>query len=55
MVGGNLEGYTRVLTTAIALETIKGKFELSLTLSLILLLITLSMNFIINFKGFKRI
>jgi len=55
MVGGNLEGYTRVLTTAIALETIKGEFELSLTLSLILLLITLGMNFIINFKGFKRI
>ncbi len=53
MVGGNLKGFTRVLTTAIALETFKGEFELGLVLSLILILITLSINFLIIFKGYK--
>ncbi|MCG0275381.1 MAG: ABC transporter permease [Thermosediminibacteraceae bacterium] len=38
MVGGNIEGYTRVLTTAIVLETSKGNFEDALALSFILLL-----------------
>ena len=33
MVGGNIAGYTRVMTTTIALETDKGNFELALTLS----------------------
>ncbi|KXG76077.1 Sulfate transport system permease protein CysW [Fervidicola ferrireducens] len=38
MVGGNIAGYTRVLTTAIVLETSKGNFEDALALSFILLL-----------------
>ena len=41
IVGGNIRGYTRTMTTAIALETSKG--ELSFALALGLILITLSM------------
>lgn len=37
MVGGNIRGYTRVLTTATVLEVSKGKFELAAGLSIILL------------------
>jgi tungstate transport system permease protein len=37
MVGGNIKGYTRVLTTAIALGVSKGEFESSILLGLILL------------------
>lgn len=40
MVGGNIRGYTRVLTTATVLEVSKGKFELATALSVILLLVT---------------
>jgi len=40
MVGGNIRGYTRVLTTATVLEVSKGKFELATALSIILLMLT---------------
>lgn len=40
MVGGNVRGYTRVLTTATVLEVSKGKFELATALSIILLVLT---------------
>src|SRR5262245_4048605 len=40
MVGGNILGHTRVLTTATVLETSKGNFEVAIALSLILLAIT---------------
>lgn len=40
MVGGNIQGYTRVLTTAIVLETSKGNFDIALALSFILILLT---------------
>jgi tungstate transport system permease protein len=40
MVGGNIRGYTRVLTTATVLEVSKGKFDLATALSIILLLVT---------------
>ncbi|BAF60805.1 ABC-type tungstate transport system, periplasmic component [Pelotomaculum thermopropionicum SI] len=40
MVGGNLEGYTRVLTTAIVLEVGKGEWEIATALSIILLIIS---------------
>lgn len=40
MVGGNVRGYTRVLTTATVLEVSKGKFELATALSFILLLLS---------------
>ena len=44
MVGGNIAGYTRVMTTAIALETSKGDFELALALGVVLLLLALGIN-----------
>lgn len=44
MVGGNLLGSTRVLTTAIVLETSKGLFASAIALSIILLLIAFLVN-----------
>ncbi len=44
MLGGNIEGYTRTMTTAIALETSKGEFEMGLALGILLL----SVAFIVN-------
>lgn len=44
MVGGNIRGQTRVLTTAIVLETSKGEFESALALSALLLVITYLIN-----------
>jgi tungstate transport system permease protein len=44
MVGGNIRGQTRVLTTAIVLETSKGQFDRALALSALLLVITYLIN-----------
>lgn len=44
IVGGNIAGYTRVMTTTIALETDKGNFELALALGIILLTISAVIN-----------
>jgi tungstate transport system permease protein len=44
MVGGNIRGQTRVLTTAIVLETSKGEFERALALSTLLLVLTYLIN-----------
>ena len=44
MVGGNIKGSTRVLTTATVLETSKGNFDVAIALSVILLLITFLVN-----------
>jgi tungstate transport system permease protein len=44
IVGGNIDGVTRVMTTAIALETSKGDLPLALALGLILMLVVLAMN-----------
>jgi tungstate transport system permease protein len=44
MVGGNIVGQTRILTTAIALETSKGEFALALALGMILLALALLVN-----------
>jgi tungstate transport system permease protein len=49
IVGGNIAGYTRVMTTTIALETDKGEFELAIALGLILLLISLVINLGLRF------
>jgi tungstate transport system permease protein len=57
MVGGNIKGQTRVLTTAIVLETSKGEFEQALALSALLLVITYLINLaltLIQQKGHKR-
>jgi tungstate transport system permease protein len=47
IVGGNIEGHTRVMTTAIVLETRKGNFELAIGLGLILLMISFVVNSIL--------
>ena len=44
IVGGNIEGYTRVMTTAIALETSKGDLPLALALGLVLLAVVLALH-----------
>ena len=52
LVGGNIEGRTRVMTTAIVLETRKGNFDLAIALGLILLAITFVTNLaILRFQG----
>jgi len=48
MVGGNIRGFTRVITTAISLETSKGDLELSIALGIILITIALVINIILN-------
>jgi tungstate transport system permease protein len=47
IVGGNIDGFTRVMTTAIALETSKGDLPLALGLGIILLGVVLLMNVLI--------
>jgi len=47
LVGGNIEGSTRVLTTAIVLETRKGNFELALALGVVLLGLAFASNFVL--------
>jgi tungstate transport system permease protein len=47
IVGGNIAGYTRVMTTTIALETDKGNFELAIALGIILLTLSLIVNMIL--------
>ncbi len=44
IVGGNIDGFTRVMTTAIALETSKGDLPLALALGLVLLAVVLALN-----------
>ncbi|MGD9817059.1 MAG: ABC transporter permease, partial [Desulfomonilaceae bacterium] len=44
MLGGNIKGFTRTMTTAIALETSKGEFELGMALGMALLFVALLVN-----------
>jgi tungstate transport system permease protein len=48
MVGGNIKGQTRVLTTATVMETGKGNFDVAIALSLILLLLAFSVNYLLT-------
>lgn len=48
IVGGNIDGYTRVMTTAIALETSKGDLPLALALGMVLLGVVLALNALIG-------
>jgi tungstate transport system permease protein len=48
MVGGNVRGYTRVLTTATVMETGRGNFDIAIALSLILLLICFLINYLLT-------
>jgi tungstate transport system permease protein len=53
MLGGNIKGHTRTLTTAIALETGKGEFSLGMALGIVLLVLALAVN--IPIQRLKRI
>lgn len=44
MLGGNIEGFTRTMTTAIALETSRGEFEFALALGIVLLVVAFAAN-----------
>ncbi len=48
MVGGNIKGYTRVLTTATVMETGKGNFEVAIALSIILLAAAYCINYVLT-------
>ncbi|MFO7568379.1 MAG: ABC transporter permease [Smithellaceae bacterium] len=48
MVGGNIKGYSRVLTTATVMETGKGNFDVAIALSIILLLLAFLINFMLT-------
>jgi len=48
MVGGNVRGYTRVLTTATVMETGRGNFDIAIALSVILLLFCFAINYVLT-------
>ena len=48
MVGGNIKGYSRVLTTATVMETSRGNFEIAIALGIILLLLAYFINLILT-------
>jgi tungstate transport system permease protein len=54
MVGGNIKGYTRVLTTATVMETSKGEFGMAIALSLLLFLLAFSVNLALTFLQQKE-
>ena len=49
MIGGNIRGFTRVITTTMSLETQKGNIEFSIALGIILLTIALIINLLLNY------
>jgi tungstate transport system permease protein len=49
MVGGNIKGYTRVLTTATVMETSKGNFDIAMALGIILLLLAFFINAVLTY------
>ena len=53
VVGGNMDGFTRVMTTSIALETSKGDLPMALALGMVLLGVVLLLNVLIS--GLKRV
>jgi tungstate transport system permease protein len=56
MLGGNAKGFTRTMTTAMALEYDKGEFVLSVALGIVLLIISFSVNVFLNyFQGKSRV
>lgn len=54
MVGGNILGYTRNITTAIALETSKGEFAQGIALGIVLLILAFFMTFFLSYIQVKR-
>ena len=55
MLGGNIRGYTRTMTTAIALETSKGEFALGIALGIILMGVALAVNTLLTVLQEKRL
>jgi tungstate transport system permease protein len=49
MVGGNIKGYSRVLTTATVMETSRGNFDVAIALGIILLALTYFINLVLTF------
>jgi len=49
MVGGNIKGYSRVLTTATVMETGKGNFDIAIALSIILLVLAYLINLVLTY------
>jgi tungstate transport system permease protein len=55
IVGGNIDGFTRVMTTAIALETSKGDLPLAIALGIVLLLLVLALNALVSaLRGWRQ-
>jgi tungstate transport system permease protein len=55
IVGGNIDGFTRVMTTAIALETSKGDLPLAIALGMVLLALVLALNALISaLRGWRE-
>ncbi len=50
IVGGNIRGFTRVITSAISLETSKGDLELAIALGIILVFVALIVNILLNIQ-----
>jgi len=48
MVGGNIKGHTRTLTTAMVLETSKGNFDVAIALALVLLVLIFLVNWVLT-------
>ncbi len=48
MVGGNIKGYSRVLTTATVMESGMGNFDMAIALGIILLLLTFLVNYLLT-------
>ena len=55
MVGGNIKGQTRTLTTAMVLETGKGNFEVAIALSLLLLVLVFGVNWALTAIQQRRV
>lgn len=56
MLGGNAKGFTRTMTTAMALEYDKGEFVLSVALGIVLLIISFGVNVCLNYiQGRARV
>ena len=49
MLGGNIRGYTRTMTTAIALQTSKGEFAYGIALGIVLMVVSISVNIALSF------
>jgi tungstate transport system permease protein len=54
MLGGNIKGFTRTMTTAIALETSKGEFDFALALGILLLMIAVAVNAVLRLINRSR-